>query len=159
MLVGRAIDVTLALVLVSYAACVDVNGGAVELSWAIKKADGQPVNDCDAARISRVTLHAVPVAPTTGSELADSWSCDAFHGTTLFNIPAGQYALSITLCDGTGLTQTGRVPAPIVRDITKGDVVELDALLIVTNVNGEACSTPTPTIDAGVPDGPASDAD
>jgi hypothetical protein len=122
------------------ASCVDVNGGAVELSWAITKADGTRTSDCADVGIARVRLVGEPVDGSALPSVDDDWPCDAFHGTTAFDIPEGSYSFSIeVVCTDGMLVQTAQVPAPIVRKITLGNVAQLDALLIVTDDTGQAC--------------------
>lgn len=126
------------------AACVDVNGGAVELSWSIRSADGQALT-CDSSEIARVRLTAASV-DETGERVFDDWPCDPPHGTTLFNIREGRYSLTIEpLCADRSIADA-TVPPPIVRDIVEGEVAQLNALLIVVQPQtvGESACGGTP---------------
>lgn len=121
--------------------CVDVNGGAVELSWSIRTVDGRALDDpCRVSGIARVRLDAEEVGVAQPVRKFRSWSCGAFHGTTLFEIPEGTYSLSVVPLCGDGVTRAdATVPAPIVRDVVEGEVAQLNALLIVVPATGNAC--------------------
>jgi hypothetical protein len=131
-------------------ACVDVNGGAVELSWSIRTENGDS-SSCGNANIARVELCgrdlSMPGDLDAGSAscaVRDSWACGDQHGTTAFDIKPGRYELSITpICPSPDDVTMATVPAPIVRDISEGDVAQLNALLIIGNgADGVACLTP-----------------
>jgi hypothetical protein len=135
------------LLLVLGTACVDVQGGAVELSWTLTKSNGDGTT-CGPSGIDEVRLcmrwcDDGTIDCTSGAHVGcpSSWPCERSHGTTLFDIPAGRKALWIEVSCG-GDAGTGshvQVPEPIVRDIVEGEVTQLNALLIV--VTGEtACS-------------------
>jgi len=126
-------------------ACVDVNGGAVELSWEIRANDGSR-RDCTDEGIVQVNLCAqscdVQVAGACAGDVlcpVETWACSGEHGATQFEIPAGPSALSIQpICDD-GTLANGTVPDPIVRTIANGRVTQLNALLIVVPTLGRAC--------------------
>jgi hypothetical protein len=126
-------------------ACVDISGGAVEFSWAIRNPDGEG-SDCVAAQMDAVRLRARPLAG--GPDLVAEFLCNDFHGTTTFRIPEGEYALCIEpVCSSAAATRViATVPSPIVRTITLGDVVQLNALLIETDEagTGTVCREPLP---------------
>ena len=118
------------IALVTLAGCVDVNGGAVELRWEIRKTDGTKTT-CTDARVAWVRLVAAPTSGTT--PITRSWLCDDYQAATAFDLPPGRYALSIeSVCrgDDAGPVANERVPEPIIRDITSGNVAELNTLLI-----------------------------
>jgi hypothetical protein len=140
----KAWTVAFGLLVLALQSCVDVNGGAVELSWAIRRENGTP-GSCAEAGVARIQLCArqegqpdAPCAPV------DEWPCETYRGTTRFDIPPGRYAFSIVPICRSGAESphpNTRVPAPIVRDITEGDVAELDALLIVAGDANLVCAS------------------
>lgn len=124
---------------VSLGGCVDINGGAVELSWSFQTFQGGSINDeCEDTQVESVRLCWRPRDGTndctTPGFFAD-FSCNEFRGITAFTIGAGEQLLEIApIC--TGATeppdrQQYDVPAPILRDVVWGEVVTLDSLLIV----------------------------
>jgi hypothetical protein len=126
------------------AGCVDVNGGAVEVRWEIRKTDGTKT-DCTDARVARVRLVAAPVSGAP--PLTRSWPCTDYQAATAFDLPPGRYALSIeSVCRGedAGVSMAvEHVPDPIIRDVTSGNVAELNTLLIEkVPGTGVICQTP-----------------
>ncbi|MBT8491984.1 MAG: hypothetical protein KJO07_02895 [Deltaproteobacteria bacterium] len=119
--------------------CVDVNGGAVELSWSLRTPDGDP-NDCTGADIDRVRLCWAPaddgqtVRVCEGSRTFD---CQDERGFSRFEIDEGETAFWIEpLCARTQVVPdpaTYEVPPPLVRVVSPGQVVILNALLIVAS--------------------------
>jgi hypothetical protein len=131
----------------SSAACVEVNGGAVELSWSLRSFGGTRIEECDDVRIESIRL-AWKAAPDGGSGTSlepDDWEtfpCEDSRGITEFSIPAGRQMFWILpLCPG-GTSPTGdyEVPPPIVRTVTEGTVITLDALLVVADAS--TCPAP-----------------
>lgn len=141
------------------AGCVEIEGGAVELSWTLRDFDGGP-NECEPARIDRIRLCWTPLmdgGPGTDPEcqavVTDggveqrfrSFECDQYRGVTRFEVPPGPTALFVApLCLG-GAEPTGRlqVPPPIVRTVIEGEVVTLNQLLILAGkCPGADCSCP-----------------
>jgi hypothetical protein len=128
------------------AGCVDISGGAVELSWGITKPNGDIVRDCAGVGLAKVRLegYAAPGpcgGPGTSPAFLAEWPCSEFHGSTEFNIAEGRYCMFITpVCANVADTPSASVPSPIVRQITLGEVAQLNALLIVTDDTGEACA-------------------
>lgn len=126
--------------------CVEIDGGAVELSWALRDFDGQP-NDCQAARIETIRICWQPlgdgglpdslscegVRTDAGLDLLyRSFDCEQNRGVTRFEVPPGPTALFVApLCVGSA-EPTGRltVPPPIVRTVSRGEVVTLNQILI-----------------------------
>ena len=126
--------------------CVDVRGGAVELSWTIRTEEGGSCS-CARAEIDRIELLATPCdllesdGTCVGSPQhrnAWTWSCQESHGTTLFDIPEGRWGFKIEAFTMNDLPAEAAVPPPIVRDVVTGEVAMLDALLITTFT----CTTP-----------------
>jgi hypothetical protein len=147
-------------------ACVQIDGGAVELSWSIRTFDGCPAScnlrgkdeqcnnipgaDFDDISEVRICWEALGDAGELRIDCGrdpmkndnSRFACAQEHGVTGFEIPEGATAIWIEpLCKDTGLTPPPdryEVPAPIVRNITSGAVTTLNALLIVTDP--EACA-------------------
>ena len=129
-------------------ACVQIDGGAVELSWSIRNLDGESAG-CDLessdgaddfADIADIRICWEPVLDdgeligACDPVLSTRFDCLSGRGVTGFEIAEGKTALWIEpVCEVTDVTPTGQyeVPAPIVRDVTSGQVVTLNALLIV----------------------------
>jgi hypothetical protein len=133
-------------------ACVDIQGGAAELSWSLRSFEGGPVADCVDAGITSVRLCWVGAGD--GGEQAGScdpdrqatFDCDAEHGATGFNLPDGPTAFWIEpICDDGDPATPGtfQVPAPIVRRIEEGKVVNLSSLAIVVGEDGSPTCGPT----------------
>src|SRR3972149_6976577 len=130
--------------------CIDVNGGAVELSWTIRAVGGdQRQRHCQDASghgpIGAVRLVANQVECGAGcaERRPAPWACDDYHGTTRFEIPEGKWSLAIAVqCqNGTDATEPGvRVPDPIVRDIRFGEVAQLNALIILLDEQQPICA-------------------
>jgi hypothetical protein len=132
------------------AACVKVDGGAVEVSWVLQTFDGRSISDCSCAdpEVSRVRL-VVARAGTDDSIGADAcaglasceFACRRGTGATHFDIPPGRYAISLApigadgqpLAAGLSGTSGVAVPAPILRTVVFGQPTELDALSIQTS--------------------------
>jgi hypothetical protein len=132
--------------------CVAVDGGAVELSWDIRDADGQPLDSpCTAARIAQVGLCArrcdldASFAGNCQGELVcpkAQWSCEKLTGSTRFDLPEGPTELFIeAYCEDGSKARGVQVPSPIVRSISAGQVAQLNALLITLPPSeaGAAC--------------------
>ncbi len=129
-------------------ACVEINGGAVELSWTLRDFDGDTTN-CGEQRIGSIRVcwqglagdaglpgdvGCVAVSTEAGfREQYREFDCLASRGVTRFEIPAGRTALFVEpVCNG-GTPPQGpyQVPPPIVRVVEEGQVVTLNQLLIV----------------------------
>ena len=118
--------------------CVDINGGASELTWSLRTFEGERQRDsCSKAKISKVRLCWNEVTnANTGCRPGKfrEFDCEAETGVTLFEIEPGPTRFRIEpLCaDGqVAAENTYQVPPEIVRTVTEGEVVTLDALLIV----------------------------
>jgi hypothetical protein len=124
------------VVMMAQAGCVDVNGGAVELSWSIRTLDGQP-SDCASHGLEAIQLEGVCLADDQGEPCVQerlwSWPCLRYRGSTRFVVPPGRWRFGIrALCEEGQARDVAdaRVPDPIVRDVELGEVVQLNALLI-----------------------------
>lgn len=134
--------------------CVQIDGGAIELSWAVRDFDGNS-RSCGETGISAVSLCWQPsdglsdqfVCQATASS---TFPCDRERGSTAFEVPPGPTALWIQVgCGEMGEAadpDTYEVPAPIVRTVRDGEVVTLNSLLIIATpaCGTEACTCPLP---------------
>jgi hypothetical protein len=140
------------IALAGLAGCVDVNGGAVELKWEIRKQEGTSAS-CGAMELARVGLVGTPVEGSSGEAFDFEWPCSDLQAATDFVVTPGRYAIQIEArCDGAGKIAVANTPSAIVRDVSNGNVVELNTLLIekkkiVGDVTGVICQSPAP--DAG----------
>jgi len=126
--------------LVAVAGCVDINGGAVEFSWSLRTDTGME-RTCAQTSITQVTLcmRDCDTEPCTGAETCPStFPCDRLRGATQFDIAPGRKAIEIRPDCASGPARV-IVPPPLVRDIVKGDVTELNALLITVPSAGAIC--------------------
>jgi len=127
--------VILATVL-GFTGCVDVDGGAVELSWSLRTPEGEP-NNCVESRIERVRLCWAPTSgdPARVCEGSRTFQCTDARGFSRFEIDAGETAFWIEpLCADSLIVPdpaTYEVPPPLLRSVSQGQVVTLNALLIV----------------------------
>jgi hypothetical protein len=152
LLVARAPRfVATGLYLLVHAACTDVTGGAVELSWRLRPASGasttQPFIDCTSGLPGTGPVTGVLLAwsgdATPGSVTFD---CNAGHGVTRFVLPPGNALLRVSPVCATGPASpdTYIAPAPEQRTVNVGDTVSLGAVELVLQVTG--CSPAQPCI-------------
>jgi hypothetical protein len=136
-------------------ACVEIDGGAVELAWLLRDFEGEP-NDCQSARIAEIRVCWQPLGgdaslpeqnecvalATDGGRVEQfrEFDCGARRGVTRFEIPGGSTSFFVEpLCqDGALPPGPYQVPPPIVRTVTNGSVVTLNQLLIVAS--NEQCA-------------------
>jgi hypothetical protein len=128
-------------VALSAAACTDVHGGAVELSWKLRPASSMLPDkfvSCDSGQpmtgaVTRIRLHW-DVGGETGTQ---AWRCDDNHGVTGFDLPEGEALLNVTpdcaLRPADPATYTA--PAPERRRVISGDTVSLGAVELVLQVS------------------------
>ena len=133
--------------------CVEINGGAVEVSWAIFARDGRTITDCSCAnpQIAFVRLQLVSESnpgsqPCTGNE-ACRFSCGRKTGATPFTIPAGQYLMSVVPVDSSGTDLPALIapgvasvqsPPPESRAVVRGQPTELESFMLEADC-GMAC--------------------
>lgn len=94
--------------------CVEINGGAVEVSWAIFSRDGRAIRDCSCAEPSigfvrlQLVSEADPTIQPCAGVAACRFSCGRQTGATPFMVPPGQYLMSVipVAPDGTDLPTT-----------------------------------------------------
>ncbi|WP_428264404.1 hypothetical protein [Haliangium sp.] len=152
-----------ALVAALWVGCVEVDGGAVELSWTLRDFSGDPIREedcggdircvCEATRIGWIRLHWQIEGEGTGERAADGfWDfvCEDNRGATNFSVPPGRQLLWIApICSDGSLPDSGyEAPPPILRVVDLGAVATLDALLIAVDEctcpgGGAACAGAT----------------
>ena len=133
--------------------CTQAEGGAVELSWALRATEDREITDCAGERIREIQLwwQTPEVTDVKG------FPCDASHGTTAFELPTGPVTLSVVpacefvsgprcLANPTPCECVARVadsatfeaPPPLVRRVVVGETVTLDAMVMVID-NDKIC--------------------
>jgi len=132
--------------LIPAAACVRIDGGAVEISWVVRSAAGQAITDCTCAAppISQVRLKLnlrladrtiVTPGPCDGRAQC-AFSCQRQTGSTPFDIretqPGEMYEISVAAvgANGSDLPEI-MTPAPILRNVVRGQATEVEAFLLV----------------------------
>jgi hypothetical protein len=141
--------VSLALLAFSVGGCTQSEDGAVEVSWKLFDERGQSVSCDDKVgitpfNIERMALYwAVTSTSADGStsttQRATFFTCNDLHGVTGFDIPPGTVSLWLEPdCALDASVCSFIAPPPIVRTITAGDVVTLDAQVIQVKVS-KAC--------------------
>jgi hypothetical protein len=129
---------------------VEIDGGAVEMSWVIRSESGSAITDCGCASpsISTVRLDLTGVGgavdntkPCAGNAQCD-FPCARQTGATAFNIPEThgdeRYQVSITALgmDGSPLLQV-MAPAPILREVVRGQPTEVASMQLVAECAAE----------------------
>ncbi len=125
-------------------ACVEIDDGAVEISWVIRSETGSAITDCGCASpsIATVRLKLTGVGgtiedyqPCAGNAHCD-FPCGRQTGSTPFNIKEThgdeRYQVSIAAVgtDGTELLQV-MTPAPILREVARGQPTEVESMQLV----------------------------
>jgi hypothetical protein len=127
-------------------ACVEIDGGAVEISWVIRSKAGSAITDCGCASptIATVRLRLVRVG---GANAGDTpcenqaqcdFACSRQTGSTAFNIPETQgtetYEVSVRAVgvDGRELPEV-MTPAPILREVVRGQPTEVESMQLVAD--------------------------
>lgn len=133
--------------LLACSACIEIDGGAVELSWSLRDFDGDSVERCSDARVEDVEICWQPVGGSTPSVdigcrpgQRATFPCSEENGVSGFEIAPGPTAFWVhPLCrDGEpAADDTYQVPPPIVRTVEDGRIATLNSLLIV--VSPEDC--------------------
>lgn len=127
------------------AGCIEIDGGAVELSWSLRSFDGDRVRSCQLALIEEVRVcwesveGGTSVGVCAGSE---SFPCGEENGVSGFEIDPGRAAFWIEpICTDGSPADPGsyQVPPPIVRTVEDGKIVTLNSLLIVVTPFGTSC--------------------
>jgi hypothetical protein len=109
------------------------------LSWALRSTRDLGIDDCAGGFIERIRLNW----RIGTEERFTSFPCEENHGVTQFELPVGRVELWVTpQCVRTRLEPDSDMfvtPPPIVRDVTVGEAVTLDAVLLVVKIDD--CST------------------
>lgn len=157
--------VVLAVVAMVISGCVRIDGGAVEMSWALHTRDGRAISDCGCTEpeVTTVRLHLTlmkvgdtvpdPTHCEGGAQYA--FACQRHTGATPFEVPETKPDERYRVCvdtlgkDGAVLTNVV-APAPVLRSVVRGQPTDMGALLLVTDcattcsgVNGQGvCARP-----------------
>jgi hypothetical protein len=116
---------------------VQVDGGAIELSWSLRSFTGDPIDQCTNADISTIRVWWEADDESDRPAFTD-FACEESRGVTGFEVPEGTTRVWVEpVCtDGAeAAPDTYQAPAPIVRDVSNGDVITLNSLLIVVSDN------------------------
>ncbi len=112
----------------------------MELSWDIQDESGirRRCDEGPGEALGTVQLRGQRL-DASGSFASEEWECDRNHGVTKFEIAEGRWAFDLqVLCEDFRVADV-RVPDPIVRDVRDGEVVQLNALLIVLQDGTGSC--------------------
>ncbi|HVZ72450.1 MAG TPA: hypothetical protein VHJ20_08755 [Polyangia bacterium] len=126
----------------STAGCVQINGGAVEVSWEVH-ANGRAITDCSCANpaIAKVRIDLVGkggsidgTTPCAGQAQCE-FSCQRKTGATPFDIPETKpgetYGISIVAVGPDGVDLPRDVaPDPVYRSVVRGQPTEVEAFLL-----------------------------
>jgi hypothetical protein len=147
----RAIVAVGLVLLAESAACISIDGGAIEVGWEIRAADPNLADrnlDCEQSRLGSIRLLlSDPAQPDRDPCLNSScdhgdccrFSCEAPDRTAItdFVFAEGAYLISVTGVDlggkvlGTADGVSG--PAPVLRSVVEGQVTDLGVnLLLIT---------------------------
>jgi hypothetical protein len=141
-----AVLLTLAFVA---SACVEIDGGAVEVSWVIRSPTGGGITDCSCADPAITTVRLVlrgvggsidGVTPCAGRAQCD-FPCQRQTGATLFDIRetqgAERYEVSVVaVANDVELLQVTR-PAPILREVVRAQPTEVESFQLVAECAAE----------------------
>jgi hypothetical protein len=126
--------------------CTEANGGAVELSWALRSTRDVEITDCASGEIGRIRLWW----QTGNTSRFTAFPCKQNHGVTAFDLPVGPVSLWVAPeCAPTNGRDEGIqpppemyvTPPPIVRDVAVGEAVTLDAVLLVVKIDDCTATT------------------
>jgi hypothetical protein len=140
----------LALLALASGGCVDIDGGAVEVSWVVRSTSGSAITSCSCADppIDKVRLVLVPRGPSIeGNNPCESpaqcdFPCQRQTGSTAFNIKPTQagesYEISVVAVGVDGNVLEGvMTPAPVLRSVVNGQPTEVDAFQLVAPCRAE----------------------
>lgn len=133
--------------------CIDIEGGAIEVRWDLQYGGEDctvPGEDeprckrgnrvsCKLANVGAVRLALTPLFGSgddpCASDAGCSFECDRKVGTTAFFIPEGDYGISLRTEDPQGAllgpAEGVTVPSPVVRQIRRGELTNLNVNLII----------------------------
>jgi len=131
------------------AACENVDGGAVELSWKFRPVSSALEDkfvDCDSRQEGTGPVVAMRLDWTVDVDVNgqiepqvdfEEWPCDDSSGVTGFDLPEGSGLFSITpLCEFGPAEQASFVaPAIEQRRVITGDTVSLGAVQLIVQVS------------------------
>jgi hypothetical protein len=132
------------------ATCVEIDGGAVEISWVIRSDSGSAITDCGCASPAIAKVRLVlrgdrgairDVTPCAGQAQCD-FPCARQTGSTSFNIQEThgdeRYEVSVVAIgvDGSELAQV-TAPAPILREVVRGQPTEVESMQLVAKCAAE----------------------
>lgn len=138
---------------VGLAACVPVDGGAVELAWSVRDSSGRSASCTRTTTSFSDALGSVALCARACTVIADgncvgevtcpvqTWSCERGRGTTRFEVTAGRKELWIEVTCRDGTPANVVLPEPVVREIADGEVTQLNAILITVPASAAACSS------------------
>jgi hypothetical protein len=130
--------------------CVNVQGGAVELSWELRARAGSTRTFLDCQLLlepnGRTHIAAIELVwDVAGVAASRTWPCGNEHGVTGFELPEGPALLSVRpICDNgvAAAANTYTAPAPEQRQVIVGNTVSLggvELLLEVSSCNFQTC--------------------
>jgi hypothetical protein len=124
--------------------CVEIDGGAVEVSWVVRSTSGSAITSCSCADppIDKVRLVIVPRGPSIeGNKPCENqaqceFPCQRQTGSTAFNVKPTQegesYEISVVAVGEDGNVIEGVMkPAPVLRSVVKGQPTEVEAFQLV----------------------------
>jgi hypothetical protein len=126
--------------------CVAVDGGSIELAWTVRTEDGRAC-ECETPGVQTVSVciqgcaMSDEVGTCQGETVCplETFPCTRGRGSTGFSVAPGRTRIWITASRGDAGMSGITVPEALLRDITKGDVTELNALLISVPSTTPAC--------------------
>jgi hypothetical protein len=110
--------------------CIDVQGGAVELSWSLEDYAGNTVKGCARNRVKQMRLWWEADATLRSA----TWPCGQDSAVTGFTLPEGNVFLSVEpVCEHGVPPMEGTfvAPAPVARVVHAGEVVTLNTVLVM----------------------------
>jgi hypothetical protein len=123
------------------AACTNVSGGAVELSWKLRPASSDLTDKfvaCNSGKEGAGTVTAIRLDwDVGGTRNSTQWPCDNNYGVTGFDLPPGTAVLSVVpICETDAASpDTYITPPPTERTVILGDTVSLGAVELVVVVS------------------------
>ncbi len=147
--------VFVSLCAVSATSCVDVDGGAIELSWTLRTFEGEVISSDQEEACRRAGIESIRVcwrpagaggvdagAPECAGGRSRTFACGDDRGVTRFEVEPGEQAIWLEpVCEGGEMAVEGtyQVPAPIVRGVAEGAVVALGAQLVEATDGARNC--------------------
>jgi hypothetical protein len=138
-----------AILLIALTACENVDGGAVELSWALRPASAAIEDkfvNCNSDEDGTGPITAIRLDWTVDIVVdgmleqhvdAEEWPCNDSHGVTGFVLPEGSALFGVTPVCEFGPADPSSYIAPAVeqRRVIVGDTVNLGAVELVVQVS------------------------